>query len=188
MQNIWTAFVSATATVKVESARRLSLGLSLGNDFRALLRRYVTPQIISALDKDKESSEDDAMMKWIPSAVDYLATFIGIIFAILLSAHLAIITTSSRGALLMVTGMESLLKAVNVNKRQIGELEALGIYVVAFVASCFFQWFLASTAMHELNLVVQFLLLPFHSLETGLFTLVHLVKSDAEKFQSVLGS
>lgn len=67
--NLWTATLSACATVKLQFARTIALGVSIGNYLNRPVMRYVVPLI--------ESFTDKTYHKWYPVVASYVCRMIG---------------------------------------------------------------------------------------------------------------
>ena len=67
--NLWTAVVSASATVKLHFARTIALGVSIGNYLFRPLERYIIPLIESFTDKEYH--------KWYRPLFSYICRLIG---------------------------------------------------------------------------------------------------------------
>lgn len=67
--NLWTATMSACATVKLQFARTIALGVSIGNYIHRPVMRYIVPLL--------EAFTDKTYHKWYPSVFSYICRMIG---------------------------------------------------------------------------------------------------------------
>jgi hypothetical protein len=67
--NLWTATLSAAASVKLQFARTIALGVSIGNIMNRPVTRYVIPLV--------EAFTDNTYHKWYPAFFSYICRVIG---------------------------------------------------------------------------------------------------------------
>lgn len=86
LAHLWTSTLSACATVKLQFARTIALGVSIGNHLNRPVMRYIVPLV--------EAFTDKTYHKWYPAVAAYICRMIGasIAFQIqrILSVRLAI--------------------------------------------------------------------------------------------------
>ena len=69
LANLWTATLSACATVKLQFARTIALGVSIGNYINRPVMRYIVPLL--------EAFTDKTYHKWYPTLFSYICRSIG---------------------------------------------------------------------------------------------------------------
>ena len=69
LANLWTATVSAAASVKIKFARTIALGVSIGNHLYRPVERYIIPLL--------ENYTEKTYHKWYPPIFSYICRLIG---------------------------------------------------------------------------------------------------------------
>jgi len=85
--NLWTATLSACASVKLQFARTIALGVSIGNYLNRPITRYIIPLI--------ESFTDKTYHKWYPVVSSYVCRMVGASIAFQIQRILSVSTRTS---------------------------------------------------------------------------------------------
>ena len=176
MQGLWTSIVSASASVKLDAAKFVALGISIGNDLDRIVQRFLLPIILTFT--------AESLHRWLPVAVTYICRFLGILVSFLLYPYMAVLSTSIRGAFMFVSNIQDFCGTRNVDvPERVLELDFLIVAGLVLIGIPF----QLQTIHSELPFVLQGLFFPVFLLEKFMKFVAYTVKSDAEKFQLALG-
>jgi len=96
LANLWTATLSACASVKLQFARTIALGVSIGNYLNRPVMRYLVPLI--------EAFTDKTYHKWYPAVAAYICRMIGASLAFQIQRILSTVSTAVRGGHMLIDG------------------------------------------------------------------------------------
>jgi len=171
--------VSASAAVKVQAARQVTLGMSLGNDINRWGQSFLVPFLVVM-------GADERARTWWSPAVLYSCRFVGIILAFVLPQTIPLVTTATRGSFLVVLGLTDFC-----------ESQGLGYFPRDATQSFWIAGGLAATGLlyqtmvvdyYSIPFVLQVIVLPITWLEGFVGYIVSLLRSDAERFQKAIGN
>jgi hypothetical protein len=131
--NLWTATLSACASVKLQFARTIALGVSIGNYVNRPVMRYLVPLL--------EAFTDKTYHKWYPTVFSYICRMIGASIAFQIQRILSTVSTAVRGGNMMIDHFAAFCESQNLHYLSDGYLDdilawalvALGIYSQLFL-------------------------------------------------------
>jgi hypothetical protein len=131
--NLWTATLSACASVKLQFARTIALGVSIGNYVNRPVMRYLVPLL--------EAFTDKTYHKWYPTIFSYVCRMIGATIAFQIQRVLSTVSTAVRGGNMMIDHFADFCESQNLHYLSDGYLDdilawalvAVGIYSQLFL-------------------------------------------------------
>jgi hypothetical protein len=131
--NLWTATLSACASVKLQFARTIALGVSIGNYVNRPVMRYIVPLL--------EAFTDKTYHKWYPTIFSYICRMIGASIAFQIQRILSTVSTAVRGGNMMIDHFAAFCESQNLHYLSEGYLDdifawllvAVGIYSQLFL-------------------------------------------------------
>jgi len=115
LANLWTATVSACATVKLQFARTIALGVSIGNYLNRPVMRYFVPIL--------EGFTDKTYHKWYPAIFAYVCRIVGASIAFQIQRILSTVSTAMRGGHMMIDGFADFCQTRNMTYLSEGYLD-----------------------------------------------------------------
>lgn len=130
---LWTSTLSAASTVKLQFARTIALGISIGDTLYRPIGRYVIPLV--------EGFTDPTYHKWYPSVFGYICRMFGASLAFQIQRILSTVSTGLRGGHMMIDSFASFCETRGLTYLSDGYLDdilawvlvALGIYSQLFL-------------------------------------------------------
>ena len=157
---LWTATVSAAATVKLQFARTIALGVTIGNVLNRPVQRYVVPIL--------ESVTPPYLHPWYPSIGNYITRMIGATIAFNIQRVLSTVSTAMRGGHLLIDNFAEFCEkkglAPWLYEGYIDDVIAWGIVVLGIYTQLFIFTYLP--------FIIKLALLPLFIVEWLLTTLV----------------
>lgn len=160
--SLWTATVSAAATVKLQFARTIALGISIGNYLSRPVIRYLVPIL--------ELLTDPVYHKWYPSVAEYICRMIGTSIAFQIQRVLSTVSTAVRGGNMMIDHFADWSTSRNMaylNDGYLDDILAWGLVVVGIYAQLF--------VFTYLPFLIKLMIFPLFLCEWILTTLVSTV-------------
>jgi len=157
--NLWTATLSACASVKLQFARTIALGVSIGNYLNRPVMRYFVPLVVAFTDKTYH--------KWYPAISSYVCRIIGASIAFQIQRILSTVSTAVRGGHMMIDGFADFCETRGLTYLSEGYLDdilAWGLVVVGIYSQLFLFTYLP--------FIIKLLFFPAFVTEWLLTTLV----------------
>jgi len=123
--NMWTATLSACAAVKLQFARTIALGVSIGNYLNRPVVRYFVPLL--------ESFTDKTYHKWYPTVFSYICRMIGASIAFQIQRILSTVSTAVRGGHMLIDGFAEFTEVLNLQYLSEGYLDDIFAWLLVGV-------------------------------------------------------
>lgn len=160
--NLWTATVSAAATVKLQFARTIALGVTIGNYIYRPCDRYIIPLL--------EDFTNKTYHKWYPMVFSYICRAIGASVAFQIQRILSTVSTAVRGGHMMIDNFASFCETRGLTNLSDGYLDDIAAWCLVGLG-IYTQLFLFT----YLPLIIKLLFFPAFVTEWLLTTLVSTV-------------
>lgn len=157
--NLWTATLSACASVKLQFARTIALGVSIGNYLNRPVMRYIVPLV--------EAFTDKSYHKWYPAVSAYICRMIGASIAFQIQRILSTVSTAIRGGHMLIDGFSWFCETRGLTYLSEGYLDDILVWFLV-VFGIYSQLFLFT----YLPFIIKLLFFPAFLTEWILTTLV----------------
>lgn len=125
LAHLWTATISACATVKLQFARTIALGVSIGNYLNRPVMRYLVPLI--------EAFTDRTYHKWYPAIFSYICRMIGASIAFQIQRVLSTVSTAVRGGHMLIDGFADFCETRGLTYLSDGYLDDIAAWALVVV-------------------------------------------------------
>jgi hypothetical protein len=157
--NMWNATLAACATVKLQFARTIALGVTIGNYINRAASRYLLPLL--------EAFTDKTYHKWYPIVFSYVSRIIGASIAFQIQRILSTVSTAIHGGHLFIDNFGKYCEARNIMYLSEGYLDDILVWVMVAIG-IYSQLFLFT----YLPFIIKLLFFPAFITEWLLTTLI----------------
>jgi len=181
-QAFWTATIGAATAVKIDTAKAIALGVSMGDDIDLFTHRSIVPTVVPFINKE--------LHPWLPLTIRYTCRFLGVLIAFITFSYVSIVATSTRGSFLLVEYLQAFVESQRQGSTAAAETGEPMEYDIRYVLALSVIGILFQSYAYEEAVPMwgQLIFFPAFGVEHVLHLFVSTIKTDAEKFRDALGS